>query len=74
MQTAPSQDLGKIRHELLARRASLRHRHERIQRDLQRRKRLERGLYGICKDCGGEIEDARLHLLHAVTCADCARD
>jgi hypothetical protein len=24
--------------------------------------------------CGGDIEDARLHLLHAVTCSDCARD
>jgi RNA polymerase-binding transcription factor DksA len=113
MQTGTPQDHGKIRHELLARRASLRHRHERIQRDLQRRndpllsdapdraiqlqnddalhviddatndelatieeslQRLERGLYGICKECGGEIEDARLHLLHAVTCAECARD
>jgi hypothetical protein len=37
MQTSSPQDLGKIRHELLARRASLRHRHERIQRNLQRR-------------------------------------
>ena len=36
MQTSTPQDFGKIRHELLARRASLRHRHERIQRDLQR--------------------------------------
>ena len=113
MQTSTPQDFGKIRHELLARRASLRHRHERIQRDLQRcndplvadapdraiqlqndaallviddatndelatveesLQRLERGLYGICKVCGGDIEDARLHLLHAVTCSDCARD
>jgi RNA polymerase-binding transcription factor DksA len=113
MQTSTPQDLGKIRHELLARRASLRYRHERIQRDLQRRndplvadapdraiqlqndatlqviddatneqlatiqeslQRLERGLYGICKVCGGDIEDARVHLLHAVTCSDCARD
>ena len=113
MQTSITQDLGKIRHELLSRRASLRHRHERIQRDLQHRndplvgdapdraiqlqndaalqvideatndelatleeslQRLERGLYGICKECGGDIEDARLNLLHAVTCSDCARD
>ena len=113
MQTSTPQDLGKIRHKLLARRASLRHRHARIQRDLQRcndplvadapdraiqlqndaallviddatndelatleesLQRLERGLYGICKVCGGDIEDARLHLLHAVTCSDCARD
>jgi DnaK suppressor protein len=113
MQTSISQDLGKIRHALLTRRASLRHRHERIQRDLQHRndplladapdraiqlqndatlqvideatndelatveeslQRLERGLYGVCKVCGGDIEDARLQLLHAVTCSDCARD
>ena len=113
MQTATSHDLGRIKHELLARRASLRHRHERIQRDLQHRndplvadapdraiqlqndaalqviddatneelatleeslQRLERGLYGICRECSGEIEDARLQLLHAVTCSDCAQD
>ena len=113
METYIPQDLGRIRHELLSRRASLRHRHERIQRDLQRRndplladapdraiqvqndatlqvideatndelatveeslQRLERGLYGVCKVCGGDIEDARLQLLHAVTCSDCARD
>jgi RNA polymerase-binding transcription factor DksA len=36
--------------------------------------RLERGLYGVCKVCGGDIEDARLQLIHAVTCSDCARD
>ncbi|HKS54853.1 MAG TPA: TraR/DksA family transcriptional regulator [Steroidobacteraceae bacterium] len=34
--------------------------------------RLERGLYGICKDCGEEIEPERLRVLHAVTCAGCA--
>jgi RNA polymerase-binding transcription factor DksA len=107
------QDLGRTKDALLARRASLRQRHERIQQDLQRRndplvadapdravqlhndaalhvideatndelvtiaaalQRLDQGLYGICKDCGGEIEDVRLQMLHAVTCSDCARD
>jgi RNA polymerase-binding transcription factor DksA len=106
-------DLVKIRHALLARRTSLRQRHARIQRDLQRRneplladapdraiqlqndetlqvideatndelvtieeslQRLDKGLYGICKDCGGEIEEVRLRVLHAVTCSDCAKD
>jgi DnaK suppressor protein len=106
-------DLVKIKHVLLTRRTSLRLRHERIQRDLQRRneplvadapdraiqlqndealhviddatsdelanieeslQRLDRGLYGICKDCGGEIEEVRLRVLHAVTCSDCAKD
>jgi DnaK suppressor protein len=106
-------ELGRIKHALLARRASLRQRHERIQQDLQRRndpltadapdravqlqndaalcviddatqdelgtveeslQRLEQGLYGICKECGGDIEDVRLQVLHAVTCAICARD
>ena len=109
MSAAP--DLSKIKHVLLARRASLRHRHERIQRDLQRRneplvqdapdraiqlqndatlqvideatqdelatveeslQRLEQGLYGICRECGGDIEAVRLRTLHAVTCAKCA--
>jgi len=109
MSAAP--DLSKIKHVLLARRASLRHRHERIQRDLQRRneplvqdapdraiqlqndvtlqvideatqdelatveeslRRLEQGLYGICRECGGDIEAVRLRALHAVTCAKCA--
>ncbi len=107
------QDLGRTKDALLARRASLRQRHERIQQDVQRRndplvadapdravqlhndaalhvideatndelvtiaaalQRLDQGLYGICKDCGGEIEDVRLQMLHAVTCSDCARD
>lgn len=36
--------------------------------------RLDQGLYGICEQCGGEIEDVRLRMLHAVTCAACARD
>lgn len=36
--------------------------------------RLGRGLYGICKQCGGEIEPGRLQALHAVSCASCARD
>lgn len=106
-------DLIEIKHALLARRTSLRQRHERIRRDLQRRneplvadapdraiqlqndealhviddatndelvtidetlQRLAQGLYGICRDCGGEIEDVRLRMLHAVTCSDCARD
>ena len=106
-------DLGKIKHELLARRAALRRRHERIQHDLQRRndplaadapdravqvqndaalhviddatqeelgnveeslQRIEQGRYGVCRECGGDIEDVRLQVLHAVTCAICARD
>jgi DnaK suppressor protein len=108
---SPAPDLSKIKHVLLARRASLRRRHERIQRDLQRRneplvqdapdraiqlqndatlqvideatqdelatveeslQRLEQGLYGICRECGGDIEAVRLRTLHAVTCAKCA--
>jgi DnaK suppressor protein len=108
----PRQDLSRIKRVLLARRASLRQRHERIQYDLQRRndplvadapdravqlqndaalqvideatrdelatveqslQRLEQGLYGICKQCGGDIEELRLRALHAVTCAKCAR-
>jgi DnaK suppressor protein len=36
--------------------------------------RLARGLYGICKECGGEIEPARLRALHAIRCARCAAD
>ena|SRR5688572_19684639 len=36
--------------------------------------RLGRGLYGICKECAGPIEPARLRALHAVTCASCVRD
>ena len=35
--------------------------------------RLDQGLYGVCKECGGEIEDVRLRVLHAVACANCAR-
>jgi RNA polymerase-binding transcription factor DksA len=35
-------------------------------------RRLERGQYGICKECGGEIEPGRLRALHAITCAACA--
>jgi RNA polymerase-binding transcription factor DksA len=35
-------------------------------------RRLERGQYGICKECGGEIEPGRLRALHAITCAVCA--
>jgi DnaK suppressor protein len=35
--------------------------------------RLDQGLYGICKECGGEIEAVRLQMLHAVTCSYCAR-
>lgn len=34
--------------------------------------RVDRGLYGVCKRCGGEIEAGRLSALHAVTCAKCA--
>jgi DnaK suppressor protein len=108
-----SQDLVRIKDALLARRTSLKQRHQRIQQDLQRRtdplapdapdravqqqndaalhviddatndelvtldaalQRLDQGLYGICKQCGSEIEDGRLEMLHAVTCSDCARD
>ena len=36
--------------------------------------RLDRGLYGICKECGRAIEDVRLRALHAVTCSGCATD
>ena len=36
--------------------------------------RLGRGLYGVCKECGGPIEPGRLNALHAVCCASCARD
>jgi RNA polymerase-binding transcription factor DksA len=36
--------------------------------------RLQRGLYGVCKECGAEIEPGRLQALHAVTCAACASD
>ena len=36
--------------------------------------RLDRGLYGICKECGHAIEDVRLRALHAVTCSGCATD
>lgn len=35
--------------------------------------RWERGLYGICKVCGEEVESERLHAVpHAVTCARCS--
>ena len=107
----PTQDLSRIKHVLQARRASLKHRHERIQQDLQRRneplvqdapdraiqlqndatlqvideatqdelanveeslRRLEHGLYGLCRECGRDIEKVRLRALHAVTCAECA--
>jgi DnaK suppressor protein len=34
--------------------------------------RLDRGLYGVCKECGIRIEPGRLQALHAVTCAGCA--
>jgi DnaK suppressor protein len=112
MATTP-QDLGRIKHALLARRTSLTQRHERIKLDLQRRneplvadapdravqlqndaalhviddatsdelitvdealQRLDQGMYGVCRECGGEIEAVRLQMLHAVTCADCASD
>lgn len=36
--------------------------------------RVGRGLYGICKECGAQIEPVRLQALHAVTCASCAND
>lgn len=36
--------------------------------------RLDRGLYGICRECGEPIEPGRLRALHAATCASCASD
>ena len=36
--------------------------------------RLGRGLYGVCKECGGPIEPGRLQALHSVSCATCASD
>jgi RNA polymerase-binding transcription factor DksA len=104
-------NVSEIKQLLLARRAALVERHERVEHDLQRRYdplvgdsadraiqlqndetlqaiddatvdelsviaevlgRLDQGLYGVCKECGGEIEPARLQALHAVTCAGCA--
>ena len=36
-------------------------------------RRLERGAYGVCVDCGGRIARARLHALpEAATCIGCA--
>ena len=37
-------------------------------------RRLGRGLYGVCKECGDPIEPGRLHSLHAVRCASCAKE
>ncbi len=35
--------------------------------------RIEAGTYGVCVECGEEIEARRLEALpHAATCADCA--
>ena len=104
-------NINEIKQVLLARRASLAQRHQRVEHDLQRRfdplvgdsadraiqlqndealqaiddatvaelgaideviRRLEQGLYGICQECGGDIDPARLQALHAVTCAQCA--
>jgi DnaK suppressor protein len=109
--SSAQKNLSEIKELLLAQRAALVQRHERVGHDLQRRldplvsdsadraiqlqndealhaideatvdelevidqalERLGRGLYGICKECGGDIEVARLRTLHAVTCADCA--
>lgn len=76
MATTP-QDLGRIKHALLARRTSLRQRHERIRQDLQRR---DAPLVADAPDRAvqlqndGEIEAVRLQMLHAVTCADCTSD
>jgi RNA polymerase-binding transcription factor len=36
--------------------------------------RLDQGLYGICQQCGADIEPGRLQALHAITCARCATD
>ncbi len=36
-------------------------------------RRLEGENYGLCRSCGGAIEDARLHILPSTTlCAECA--
>jgi RNA polymerase-binding transcription factor len=35
-------------------------------------RRLDQGLYGTCKKCGGQVEPGRLEAVHAVTCAQCA--
>lgn len=35
-------------------------------------RRVDAGLYGICKACGEQIESQRLETLHAVTCSRCA--
>ena len=36
--------------------------------------KIERGEYGICKHCGGEIEVGRLEILpHTAICGKCAR-
>jgi RNA polymerase-binding transcription factor DksA len=36
--------------------------------------RLDRGAFGTCEECGGEIPDARLRALpYARYCVDCAR-
>ena len=35
-------------------------------------KRLNRGVYGICEDCGGRIEEARLNIMPTTTlCVGC---
>jgi DnaK suppressor protein len=38
------------------------------------RRRLEAGLYSVCRDCSGDIGEERLELRPwAVSCAACAR-
>jgi DnaK suppressor protein len=37
-------------------------------------RRIEKGIYGVCKDCGEEIQPARLEIIPtAVLCVDCQR-
>lgn len=63
--TSAHPELGKIKRALLARRAALRQRHERIQQDLQRRN----------DPLAADAPDRAVQLqLHAVTCAACTRD
>jgi RNA polymerase-binding transcription factor DksA len=37
-------------------------------------KRIEKGIYGVCKDCGENIQPARLEIIPtAVLCVGCQR-
>ena len=38
-------------------------------------KRIEKGTFGVCAECGGEIDDARLEAHpYAEDCIDCAKE